>query len=284
MTIPMKKVKNNGQETQPKFKRIDKYYWLNKGYEMVDGGLTRIQKQIASVNTYINSLLGVYVLGTIIDSIYYEIDVIWKLGIVLLPILVVKWATFYGKISVIPDAKSFYPDSAQSSEATYYQFLRDSQIHLEKLKKFAAWCTAILLSVLFFVTWLTVQSKQKSTDGKDELVKVKKELTTTKKSLDSIKKLDVYSLNIKFLKKEKKLLFEATLPKNDDVDLQVFNKNNDTLTQPIQLLVGPLGKLNYHVDLSPFPNEMDTILVKLKYHLSSNEDRLIQKTIVLKSK
>lgn len=274
----------NNKKPEPKFKRIDKYYWLNKGYEMVDGGLTRVQKQISSVNTYINGLLGIYVLTTVIDAIYYEIDNVIKLLIILAPVLIVKIAAFYGNILVIPEAKSFFPDSAQSSEATYYQFLRDARTHLKNLKKFAAWCTGILLLVLIIVTWLTVLSKQKSAEEKNELVKVKKELAITKKSLDSIKKKDIYSLNVKTLKNGQRLLFEATLPKNNDVNLQVLKKNHDAITEPIQILVGPSGKVYYNLDLGSFPKELDTLLVKLKYHVSSNDDRQVIKTIPLNNK
>lgn len=268
---------------EPKFKRIDKYYWLNKGYEMVEGGLNRVHKQIASVNTYINGLLGIYVLATVIDAIYMEIDTPLKLVIVLAPVLIVKIAMFHGKISVIPEAKSFFPDSAESSEATYYQFLRDARLHLKEMKKFAAWSTGILLLVLSVVTYWTVESKQNNENEKRELKKTKKELAITKTSLDSIRELDIYYVNSKVLQKEGMLLLEGSLPKNNSIELNLLGlKDSKILSEYI--LIGNSGSFNHSISYGNYKKTSDTLVLKIRYKISNTEDRILQKIVSLKTK
>ncbi len=282
MIIAMTTENKNNEQSKPKFMRIDKYYWLNKGFEMVDGGLSRVHKQISTVNTYINGLLGIYVLATVIDAIYSEIDSVVMLLIVIAPVLIVKIAAFYGNISVIPEAKSFYPDSAQSSEATYYQFLRDARAHLTKLKKFAAWSTGILLSVLVIVTWLTVESKQKAYMENNELIKTKKTLATTKASLDSIKKLATYNFNAKYLKNVKKLLLEGTFPENSAVEVLLFDVNHDTINKPEHLLIGGSGRLYHSMILNSKPEKLDKVIVKFSYSTLDGDKRTITKNVPVK--
>lgn len=282
ITDTMKEKNNNPSQPQSKFKRIDKYYWLNKGYEMVDGGLERVHKRITDVTAYINGLLAIYVLATVIDAIYLEIDTPLKLVIVLAPVLIVKIASFYGNISVIPEAKSFFPDSAQSSEATYYQFLRDARTHLKKMKQFAAWSTGILLIVLGLVTWWTVKSKKEVNIEKNELIQAKKELLSVKALLDSIIKTDIFSLNTKLLEDENKVLFEGNFPKNNHITLAILNEKNDTLIGSEEFLIGPSGKFYHTLLINQNLQQAKAVKIKLKYLLTESENREISKLIHLK--
>lgn len=269
-------------DASTKPKRINKHYWLDKGYEMVDGGLKRSQEQIVSIKTYINGLLAVYVIATIIDAIYMEIDSFWKLLIVMLPVIIVKWAVYYGEISTLPELKSFYPDSAESSEITYYQYLDESQKHVKKLKDFAFAATFILIAVLVVVTWWTVESKTEVTLNQDELKKTAETLKEVQEELALIKEKDIYEVNLK-LSKNNKLFLEATLPKDKLIDFQLNNKLDKVVFQKKRLLIGDTGKLHYEFELDNFSTLKDSLYVYLDYKLNELETRKIKKLVVLES-
>lgn len=273
-------VKNNPKaSTVTKLKKIDKYYWLNKGYEMVDGGLKRSHEQIKSITTYINGLLGVYVIGTIIDSIYMEVDSFWKLLIVMLPVIIIKWSLYYGEISVLPNFKSFYPDSADSSEITYYQYLNEAESHIKKLKKYALISTITLLSVLVLTTWFTIQSKTKTTLNKDELNITKLKLKKVEDELKLINEKDIYELNSK-ITKERQLFLESALPKNKLIHMKFTDTKQKVLLDK-KILIGNSGTLYFDYMLSELSTTKDSLYVSIQYSLNNNETRRIKQLILL---
>lgn len=259
-----------------KMKRINKYYWLDKGYEMVDGGLKRSHQQINGIKTYINGLLGTYVIASIVDSIYLEIDTIWKLIIVFLPVLLVKWSLYYGDISILPEPKSFYPDSAESSEETYYEYLNESLLHVKKMKKFALASTVILLITLVSVTWLTIQSKTKINKEENELKITKEKLAKVQNELKLFYTKDIYEINTQY--SNNTIYIAAILPKNKIIKIWATNKFDSIIYPKKELLIGSSGELHYDFTV----NNNDSLNIHLDYQLSNNEYRQMKKIVVKK--
>jgi len=280
----MANVKNNPKlPKQSKPKRINKHYWLDKGYEMVDGGLKRSQEQINSIKTYINGLLGIYVIASIIDTIYIEIDNFWKLLIVILPVILVKWAVYYGEISTLPEVKSFYPDSADSSEETYYQYLNEAQKHIKKLKNFAFGSTIILLATLTLVTWWTVQSKTKTALDTDKLKIAKSELKETQEKLINIEGRDIYELTTKISGKDT-IYVEGILPKNKFIFIELMNKKDSIIFPKKKIYIGKSGRLYYDFNIKKKSTQNDSLFIVLNYTLNEFEKRRIKKLVLLNEK
>lgn len=283
LTIHTMSAKPKQSPPQPP-KRIDKNYWLNKGYEMVDGGLKRVYEQIKGVNQYVNGLLATYVLATVIDAVFLQIDIWWKVAIIMAPVVAVKWVAYYSNIAVLPEAKTFYPDSADSCEITYYQYLDDALAHLKKMKNFALTSTLILLAVLVIVTAWTIQTKQEAASDEDKLVEANQKLEKATKTIDSLKALDIYYLKTALEKESKQIVLQGMFPKDKRLKLGLFNSNDDALLNYQTVLLNPVGGVHTFLDYSAYEAENDSVLLKAKYPLADNEDRIIAKWIVLKEK
>ncbi|MEL6811542.1 MAG: hypothetical protein AAFP76_09425 [Bacteroidota bacterium] len=264
-------------------KRIDKYYWLDIGYKLVDGGLERAYGQIKAINQYVNGLLATYVLATVIDAVYLELDAAWKIAIILLPVIVIKLIFWFGTQATLPKRKIFAPDVPDSAEATYWQYFDEAMVHVAKLKRWALIATLLLLGVLTVVTYWTVDSKRSESDKKDELVIANKKLEKAQKTIDSIAKLDIYYVNTKLLSKENQLLLQGVFPKTDDIALEIQKTDGTVLRETEVFLIPPDGRFQKNLVLNEKEQTADTLVIKIKYHNSVMEDRVIFKKVAIKN-
>jgi len=269
-------------------KKIDKNYWLNFGYELIDGGIETLHKQIKSINTYVNGLLAFYGAISILGSIYSEVNDFWHYFLIILPILIVKSVDWYSNVFSKPDPIDFFPDSPQSCEWARDVYFNEGEKHLKRMKVFALISTIFVLVAFLYINWLNIRVKKAEDRKNAKIEMLTKKIDSLEKSVANYKSenksfalLKRHSFIAKYVPGDNEVVLKGGFPADELVKMKIFDETEDNILHRENRIVDADGNLEMSIPLDIKPKS--NLLVVAEFSIGEKEKRTIRKFLSIEN-